>query len=164
MKNLPMHKQEGNQQAPDSPIPVQKRMNGLELHVRQRAMDQHRQPMIIVGDFLHVTRKVARSRVKLEGQNILQATLHTFDLRAVDRLSTHVHGDEQIGVGHDLGDTVKATDGLVRARKESGRLSIQVYRWIGWQVSWNEGAISCWLANIPAASLDCFPSMPCLLL
>ena len=45
MKNLPVHQLERDQQAPDTPVSIEEGVDGLELHMRQCTMHQHRQTM-----------------------------------------------------------------------------------------------------------------------
>lgn len=53
----------------------------------------------VIDDFLHISRYALAMSFQLEGKHVIERALRPFDLRAVHRLLTHVHGHEQSGSG-----------------------------------------------------------------
>jgi hypothetical protein len=124
---------------------------------RQRKRCCSVQPVVhrpdIVDDLLDILGKIAGGRVELECEDIMQTALRALDLRAVDRFPAHVHCEEEIRVGHELGNCVKPTDGLIGAGEERNSGALHMDRWVRRQIGWNEGPISRRLAHVPSAAL-----------
>ena len=64
-------------------------------------------------------------------QYVFQGALRALDLRAEYRLVTHVHGDEEIWVGKNRGNTIQSPQAPVCIGKQSDQVLIRPDRGIG---------------------------------
>jgi hypothetical protein len=67
----------------------------------------------VVDDFANIVRQVTEIRVELEGENILERALRSFNLRAIDCLPANIHRNEEVGVRQRLSDAIEAADCLI---------------------------------------------------
>ena len=64
VQHAALGQQERDQQPADAPVAVEKRVNGLELHVRERDLDQRRQAVLSVQESLQVTQHAGHHVVR----------------------------------------------------------------------------------------------------
>ncbi len=75
-----------------------------------QALESEVHRLDVVDDVEDVGAVVVATGTDLTLEQILQGALRPLDLRAEDRLATHVHADEEVGVGDHPGDPVETTE------------------------------------------------------
>nr|WP_241179966.1 hypothetical protein [Humisphaera borealis] len=82
----------------------------------------------VVDNVLHVAGCALRGSVGFVFKEISERGLCTFNLGRINSFPTNVHGNEQLGVGQELGCSVKSADSPVGGRVEHEQIAFQLQR------------------------------------
>jgi hypothetical protein len=82
--------------------------------------------MDVIGDFEGVRKTVSAIALQFKFQQILESALSSLDLRAQDRLSAHVHRDEEVWIWDHPGYAIQSPQLPDRFLEQAQRDGVQL--------------------------------------